>query len=188
MTIATHSLVGSTYYLSVNGVLLGLASKSNDGFTLEWATFADAPAMFKTMAALKQVLSENLPGHILRPAPKHRHMSVREACKRTGKSHNGVSYATANIKALWPHLPGHLHGDRIFRLAMEKQAKWTYGDYARRWLAENPTVGTYDYDQRLEREIELGWREPEDVIEPGDFLPLEESLIDYDEPHCHLAA
>lgn len=177
MTV-THSLVGSTYQLSFNGALLGFASKSDDGFTLEWATFAETPAVFKTMAALKEAIGKDLPDHILRPAPKHRHMSVYEACKRSGQSHNGLSHATATVKALWPHLPGHLYGDRIYRMAMEEQAKWSYGENARRWLAQNPTVGAYNVDQRIAREIELGWRDAEDDIEPGDFLPIEESLVD----------
>lgn len=178
----THSLVDSVYHISIHGTLLGMASKSEDGFTLEWATFAEVPQTFKTMKALKEELGSDLPDYVTRPVPTMRRMSVREACKKAGYSNNGVNYACSRIKDLWPHLPGHLYGERIFRLAMEYLSEQDYGDYGRKWLRENPTVGAYDPLKRIEREIELGWREPEDHPDFEDLaLPVAEFNLNYEE-------
>lgn len=155
----SHSLVGKTYQITNCGHLLAYVSKSDDGFTIEWATFTDYPAVFKTMASLKAKVSEDLPKHVQSPVKRHRHMSVQEACKRAGYSHNEISHAVANIKELWPHLPSNLYGDRIYRLAMEAQAAQPYGAYARRWLERNSKLGAYDKVKKLAREIELGWHD-----------------------------
>lgn len=135
MSEIKHAVKGNgAYHLTTCGNLLGIAQKSDDGFTLEWATFVDTPQTFKTMKALKEFISKDLPEHTTKRRRRTSHLSVREACKIAGYSHNGTWRATANIEELWPNLPGCLYGDRILRLAMEAQATWPGNAHAHRWL------------------------------------------------------
>lgn len=179
MTV-THSLVDKTYHLIYKGFLLGYASKSEDGFFLERGFFSDEKN-YKTMSELKKKLREDLPDYVVNPPPKLKPLSIRDACRRAGYSNNGVSYAIERLKSIWPNLPSHLCGDRIFRMAMEEQAKFPYGKYACEWLVENPNVGKYDLEDRKRREIELGWRDEEEVEELLDNYPQEGNLLNYEE-------
>lgn len=171
----THSLRDGCYDIAAGNKLVAIAVKTFDGFDIEWAAFTEAVTSFKTMRDLKQAVDADLPDWARKSTPNNRSISVAKAKMMLGLSHNGIRAYISTIRDLWPQTRARAYGPLMLRMGMEYQASWGV-ESARLWLERNQTVGQYDADERIAREIELGWRD-EDMSE---FLPIAESLIDYD--------
>lgn len=166
MATITHTASDKSYSLKLHGKKIAEAVKTSEGFQLVWAALKPLEDTFKTMASLKVALEEEFPtldkAELVEEKPKN--LSLPAALRKLGVSHNGMWQYADRVRAIWPHLPAHLYGDRAFRLGMMAQAQWPYGGKAREWLAANPTVGAFDLDDYRERTIALWGKDEADYV------------------------
>lgn len=152
----THRKVGETYQISLHGEPIAQVAKEAGQFSI-YTDVAVLPTYeFRTMKELKETVVASLPASLLTaPKPPKGKLGAGEAMKKLGLSGNGRMQIVQHVREVWPRLPKADYGDRIYRLCLERQAQWPYGEYARKWLEVNPEVGAYDVEAYERRCFDL---------------------------------
>jgi hypothetical protein len=138
-----------SYEMKVGAVLLGICVKL-DGefmFTPAEALGVSFEVRTKTMRKAKEEIEAHIPP-ILRDKinglnTREKHYTVFEAKTFAGLSHSEVRELLREIYTFHRYLEQKRWGDFMVRRAMEGQAEFEWGKYARVWLVKNPHAGEY---------------------------------------------
>jgi len=149
MTQISHSKQRDQYLLKIHGTVVGFAKRDDDQWFLFTPSYVELPSIIaKTMKRLKAKIlweaekNEEL-WKSLQPKPKPASITVKDAIKMACLSQNAVREFLREIRAFHPWMRRDRMGAYMVRREYEAAAQWPWGEFARRWLSQNPEVGMY---------------------------------------------
>jgi len=149
-SISTHEV--AYYQMWIGKVLIGTVKKIAGKFCFEPTTSLQGylcKVQSKTMKSVKESilfdvnLEPDLTKSIRKKNKVEKRLTVRDAIKQAGLSHNEVKQFLKEIYHYHKYMKKHQFGAYMIRRVMENTAEWPYGESARKWLRENTKTGIY---------------------------------------------